>query len=314
METAALNIENLTKTYKAWLGPQIQALKELNLKVDPGQIFGLLGPNGAGKTTLVKTLLGIVAPTGGAAEIFGVPIGRPAARRRTGYLPEDHRFPGYLTAAATLDFYGALSGMPRSERKAKIDAALDSVGLLKWKKVKTRKYSKGMKQRLGIAQAIFHDPDLVFLDEPTDGVDPVGRKAIREIILDLNRRGRTVFINSHLLSEVEMICHRVVILHAGEVLREGTIQELTRSEGEYVFCVRGDPGPCMGGIKALCTAVSGIDGGFKASLPREEDVDAIVDLLRKSGIGIRSITPVKVSLEEMFIKVLEEDGAKGGRP
>jgi ABC-2 type transport system ATP-binding protein len=308
----AILAEKLSKTYGGGLGRSpIKALVDLDLEVPHGEIFGLLGPNGAGKTTLVKTLLGIVKPTLGAASLFGTPISRPAARRRTGYLPEDHRFPGYLTGERALDFYGALSGMTRAERQQKTDQALDAVGLLKWKKTKSRKYSKGMKQRLGIAQAIFHDPDLVFLDEPTDGVDPVGRRDIRALIQDLNQRGKTVFINSHLLSEVEMVCHRIIILHGGCVVKEGSIEELTESEGEYTFIVRGDLTPLDEELKSACMSYSRVHEGFKAVLKEEKDVDRVVDLLRGKGLGIRSIIPVKVSLEDVLIRIIESDREGG---
>jgi ABC-2 type transport system ATP-binding protein len=309
----AIETKGLSKTYSSLFGRQpIHALKDLDLSVPGGEIFGLLGPNGAGKTTLVKTLLGLIKPTRGMATLFGIPISRPSARRRIGYLPEDHRFPSYLTAETTLDFYGSLSGMPRASRREKMDKALNEVGLLDWKKVKTRKFSKGMKQRLGIAQAIFHEPDLIFLDEPTDGVDPLGRKAIRELILDLRKAGKTIFINSHLLSEVELICDRIVILKEGAALTEGTVESLTESHGEYNFEVRGSLGKIEENIQSLSLSYKRQGDSFLASLRQETDVDAIVDLLRGAGIGIRAITPVRETLEDMFLRILKQDQGGGG--
>src|SRR5204863_4264972 len=193
----------------------------VSLTVERGHIFGLLGQNGAGKTTLIKILLGITRLTAGNASLLDEPAGSAAVRRRVGYLPEDHRFPDYHTGASLLDFYGALLDVPRRERARRIPEALEQVGLRGRMDYKIRTYSKGMKQRLGIAQALFHDPEVVFLDEPTDGVDPVGRREIRAIMARLKGEGKTLFLNSHLLGEVELVCDRVGILQEGELVREG---------------------------------------------------------------------------------------------
>src|SRR5947209_7063566 len=206
---------------------RIRALGGVSLAVQPGEIFGLLGQNGAGKTTLVKVLLGVVAASDGRAEVLGQPTGTAAVRRRIGYLPEDHRFPDYHTAASLLDFYGALLDVPSAERRKRIPPVLELVGLKGRMHSKVRTYSKGMKQRLGIAQAIFRSPEIIFLDEPTDGVDPVGRREIRELMERLKEQGKTIFVNSHLLSEVELVCDRVAILRKGEVVQEGTVEALT---------------------------------------------------------------------------------------
>jgi len=210
---------NLSKQYG-----RIEALKGVTLTVRKGEIFGLLGQNGAGKTTMVKILLGITRATMGEASLLGEPVGTPRVRRHIGYLPEDHRFPDYHTGYSLLDFYGALLEVPAADRKRRIEENLDMVGLKNRMHYKVRTYSKGMKQRLGIAQALFHEPDVIFLDEPTDGVDPLGRKQIRDLLLSLKNEGRTIFLNSHLLGEVELICDRVIILHNGEILRQGAIE------------------------------------------------------------------------------------------
>ena len=193
------------------------------MEVGAGEIFGLLGQNGAGKTTLIKILLGILSPTEGRASMFGQPVGKVSIRRQVGYLPEDHRFPDYHTGYSLLDFYGTLLEMPASKRRERIPQVLEQVDISDRMHSKIRTYSKGMKQRVCVAQAIFHDPGVLFLDEPTDGVDPVGRSKIRAILARLKGQGKTIFINSHLLSEVELICDRVGILQRGEMIREGDI-------------------------------------------------------------------------------------------
>src|SRR5215469_14895695 len=222
--------DNLVKQYG-----KIEALKGVSLSVERGAIFGLLGQNGAGKTTLIKILLGITRRTDGSALLLGEPVGAASVRRRVGYLPEDHRFPDYHTGASLLHFYGALLGMSRKDREWRIPEVLELVGLRGRMHYKVRTYSKGMKQRLGVAQALMHDPEIIFLDEPTDGVDPVGRREIRDLMQGLKAQGKTIFLNSHLLSEVEQICDRVAILQRGEVVREGDIASLTKVQGFFLF-------------------------------------------------------------------------------
>src|SRR5256885_2008857 len=208
-----IETRNVAKDYG-----RIRALKGVSLRVERGEIYGLLGQNGAGKTTLIKILLGITRDSGGEARVLGEPAGKAEVRRRVGYLPEDHRFPDYHTAYSLLHFYGELLGVRRSERRRRIAAALEMVGLVGRMHYKVRTYSKGMKQRVGIAQALFHDPELIFLDEPTNGVDPIGRKEIRDMMTALKEQGHTIFLNSHLLGEVELICDRVAILARGKLV------------------------------------------------------------------------------------------------
>src|SRR5207248_3297636 len=210
-----------------------EAMRGVSLTVERGEIFGLLGQNGAGKTTLVKILLGITRLTDGSADLLDQPAGTAAVRRHVGYLPEDHRFPDYHTGASLLDFYGALLDVPGAERRRRIPEVLELVGLRGRMDSKVRTYSKGMKQRLGVAQAIFHDPEIIFLDEPTDGVDPVGRREIRELMERLKEQDKTIFVNSHLLSEVELVCDRVAILRKGEVVRQGSVEALTARKGHF---------------------------------------------------------------------------------
>jgi ABC-2 type transport system ATP-binding protein len=222
----AIRTRDLTKVFRSrFKRREITAVDGISLDVARGTTFGLLGPNGAGKTTFVKLLLSAVHPSSGSAAIFGRDARRREARRPVGYLPENHRFPTYLTGTGMLDFYAALSGMPARERSRRIEELLDLVDLGRWGSVRLRKYSKGMLQRLGLAQALMHKPSLLILDEPTDGVDPVGRALIREILADLERRGVTIFLNSHLLGEVELFCRDVAIIDRGRVALTGSVKD-----------------------------------------------------------------------------------------
>src|SRR3954454_11425864 len=228
----ALEAENLCKIYRSrWRGREIAAVSNLTLSVPEGVKFGLLGPNGAGKTTFVKMLLSAVIPTSGTARIFGQDARLSEAKRPVGYLPENHRFPTYLSGTGMLDFYGALSGMTSQDRATRVPELLEQVGLEGWGDVRIKKYSKGMLQRLGLAQALIHRPRLLGLDEPTDGVDPVGRREIRDTLNGLTGTGVTVFINSHLLSEVESFCDYVAILHKGKLALQGRISALVEGKG-----------------------------------------------------------------------------------
>ncbi len=226
-----IQVEGLTKKYGAWFRSKrsIHALRGANLSANRGEVFGLLGPNGAGKTTLVKILLGVIRATSGTALLFDSPAGSARARNRIGYLPESLRIDRHHTARSALHFYGSMSGMSHAAIGAKLDELLASVGLQGRDRESVRRYSKGMYQRLGLAQALLHDPDLLILDEPTDGLDPVGRNEVRRILLELKSRGKTIFLNSHILQEVEMVCDRVAIMSSGLVRACGTIDELTRN-------------------------------------------------------------------------------------
>src|SRR5437867_11780295 len=223
-----IQTSGLSKVYSAKFSKRkVNSLNNFTFSVNEGEIFGLLGPNGAGKTTLIKILLAIVFPTSGSGKIFGQQLTDHNWKSKIGYLPENHKFPLYLTGEQVLEFYGGLSGSkdPSAITK-KIPELMAAMKLGEWKKVKVKKYSKGMLQRLGLAQAMLSDPDLLFLDEPTDGVDPIGRKEIRDLLLDLKHKGKTIFLNSHLLSEVELICDRVAILNKGDLIKEGSVDEL----------------------------------------------------------------------------------------
>src|SRR5512140_2926320 len=232
--TSAIQIESLRKIYAtAFRRKRIAALDGIDITVGQGEIFGLLGPNGAGKTTTVKILLDLTRPTSGHAEILGVPVSDPRCRKRVGYLPEGHRFPGYLTARETLSIFGRMSGVDSATLNARMQPLLEKLRIAEWIDVRVKKYSKGMTQRLGIASALIHDPDILLLDEPTDGVDPVGRREIRDILHEEAKRGKTSVITSPLLSEIEYPCDRVAVLRKGKVAAIGRIADLTAQDARY---------------------------------------------------------------------------------
>lgn len=301
--------QDLTKIYKGGLlkRSNITALSNVSIGVESGQIFGLLGPNGAGKTTFIKILLSMVKPTSGTGTILGVSLGQKSIRERSGYLPENHRYPQFLTAFDTLIHFGRLHGIEEGVLRTRAQELLKLVGLADWERIKIRKFSKGMLQRLGLAQALLNDPDILFLDEPTDGVDPVGRKQIRDLLTTLRAQGKTMFLNSHLLSEVEMICDRVAILNKGEVLRVGTIAELTSHHLQYeVELQRSPEAPLLTELRALCTTVDQKDNRLILSVNDKKDVDRIIDILRARGASIESFAQRKSSLEDYFIKMIQE--------
>ena len=285
-----------------------RALDGVTLEVGRGSIFGLLGPNGAGKTTLIKILMGLVPSWEGEARVFGRSAGDPAARTRIGFLPEAHRLPGYLTGRAVLRLFAMLSGCERAWVEERIPGWLARVGMEKDADRKVREYSKGMMQRIGLAQALIHEPELVFLDEPTDGVDPVGRAAVREIVAGLRARGTTVFINSHLLMEVERMCDRVVVMDRGRILREGTVAELTPRTGRFAFELEPVPAELERLLAELGRELARSERGFELALAPEE-LDQVVDRLRAARVSIRSLQPGKLSLEEAFIGMVSERGA-----
>ena len=225
----AIDLRQVVKIY----GRNVHALQGVNLRVNRGEVFGLLGPNGAGKSTLVKIMMTVVRPTRAEGKILGQPVGHKATLRRVGYLPENHRFPKYLTGRQVLEFFAQLANVDRAKSRRRAAELLDVVGMTQWGDTKISTYSKGMLQRVGLAQALVHEPDLVVLDEPTDGVDPVGRRDILDVLNRIRGEGRTVFVNSHALSELEAICDRVAILVKGQVARQGTIDELTVAKQRY---------------------------------------------------------------------------------
>ena len=285
---------------------RIEALAGVTLNVKEGEIYGLLGQNGAGKTTLIKVMLGITGGWEGDAFLLGERAGTAHVRSRVGYLPEDHNFPDYHTGYSLLDFYGQLLGMPGSRRAKAIPQMLEQVGIAERMHYKIRTYSKGMKQRVGIAQALLHKPEVIFLDEPTDGVDPVGRRDIREMLLELKKQGSTIFINSHLLGEVELICDRVAILRKGKMIREGDVATLTRQKGRFLMGLA--PGQAMptDALRNLGYSVNPLDDHWEVHLLGGQSIDPVVDYLRDKGFNLRHLVEKRQSLEDLFLETHED--------
>jgi ABC-2 type transport system ATP-binding protein len=312
MTDLAISASGLSKQYRSRLGRRVvQALEGLALQIQPGEIFGLLGPNGAGKTTAVKILLGLTHATAGQASIFGVPVGRPESRQRVGYLPEGHRFPGYLTARATLSVFGRMSGMSSQALKERIPALLERVRLSDWTDVRVKKFSKGMVQRLGLAAALVHDPDVLLLDEPTDGVDPVGRREIRDLLREEAGRGRAILLNSHLLSEIEQTCNRVAILRKGRVVREGRIEDLTRREARYRMVADPVDERLLEGFRATGAGVERVNGHLLLSVRDLAHVNALVDRLRAEGRTLQELSPDRSTLEDVFVDLIRAETTPG---
>jgi ABC-2 type transport system ATP-binding protein len=305
-----IETKDLSKEYNAGrLSKQkVNALNNFTFNVNEGEIFGLLGPNGAGKTTLIKILLAITFPTRGNAKVFGVDVREHKWKHKAGYLPENHKFPGYLTGEQVLYYYGKLSGMKNGiNLSKKVDEMLGLMNLTQWRKTKIRKYSKGMLQKLGLAQSLLNDPDLIFLDEPTDGVDPIGRKEIRDILTGFKQKGKTIFLNSHLLSEVEMICDRVAILNKGDLIKEGHVDDLTKSEN--VFIVE-TVESIDTELKRKIIHIDSNAGIGESEIHTEAGIDStnkIIDLLRKNKTRIKSLQQKTSTLEEYFINVIKKD-------
>jgi len=321
----AIDLRNVAKIYKG----KIHALSGIDMQVKAGEIFGLLGPNGAGKSTLVKIMTTIVRPTHAEGNILSNPIGHKPTLGRIGYLPENHRFPRYLTGRRTIEFFAALSNVDRPTRKKRADELLDVVGMKDAADRELGTYSKGMAQRIGLAQAMANNPDLIILDEPTDGVDPVGRRDIRNVLMKLRERGKTIFINSHLLSELEMICDRVAILVAGQVARQGTLNELTVTEQRYEIEIMTADDPTrlrQRILQALPTIFPSQpptpSGDLSGRLPAGQEVhlhgsilaipgsdphhiQELLDALRRAGLVIRRVQQLRPSLEDLFMEAVK---------
>lgn len=308
----AIEVTNISKTYtSSFRKSKVDALVNLNLSVPARSIFGLLGPNGAGKTTLIKILLSICFPTSGTAKILNEDTGNYKLKYRIGYLPENHKFPSYLSGGEAMKFFGMLSGLDGLYLDKKIDELLELVKMIQWKKLKVKGYSKGMMQRLGIAQSLINDPELIFLDEPTDGVDPIGRKEIRDILADLKAKNKTVFLNSHLLSEVEMVSDRVAILNKGKLIREGTVKELTEKKHEYLLELENKiDDEVYFNLASQVNFAQIKDEHYTALVTDIKELNKLIDILRAKNIAIREIIQKKSSLEEMFINLVNEADRK----
>jgi len=311
----------LAKVYRSRFGKRrIAALDGVDLSVEPGQVFGLLGPNGAGKTTTVKILLGLTRPTAGSASLFGRSVSDPESRRRVGYLPEGHRFPGYLTARQTLSIFGRMSGMDTAAIRRRAPELLERVRLSDWADVRVKKFSKGMTQRLGLAAALVHDPDVLLLDEPTDGVDPVGRREIRDLLQEQAARGKAILLNSHLLSEIERTCDRVAVLRSGKVVAQGRIDELTASKSRYRLVATGVDDALLSAFRETGASVERVNGHFDLTARDVDHLNALVDRLRAAGAKLEELAPLRSSLEDVFVGLVGEgepapadSGAAGGK-
>lgn len=335
----AIDVRNVDKMYSG----KTHALRGVSLRVNRGEIFGLLGPNGAGKSTLVKILMSVVSPSTCEGTVLGMPVGHKPTFARVGYLPEHHRFPEYLSGAQVLDYFAALSNVPRALRRQRCDELLKLVGMQDWADVRVKRYSKGMRQRIGLAQALMNDPDLIILDEPTDGVDPVGRLEIRKVLLKQKELGKAVFVNSHLLSELEMVCDRVAIMVKGRVTSQGTLDELTREGRKHEITysmpdevmtktdeeranvrrrVVGVLREYLGGLLQLApeakveetyqlATLSDVDLAIAYNAMSVHTLDAravqpIIDALRKGGVVIRSVRESRRSLEDLFMEAVTD--------
>ncbi len=321
---SVINLTSVSKTYRGG----VKALQDVSLRVEPGEVYGLLGPNGAGKSTLVKILTTVIRASKCEGTMLGKPVGSRAALRQIGYLPEHHQFAPYLTGEQVLDFFGAMSHVGRRERKRRSKELLDRVGLGKWGGKRVKQYSKGMRQRLGIANALLSDPQIVFLDEPTDGVDPVGRRDIRVILTELRDAGKTVFLNSHLLSELEMVCDRVGILVKGRVATEGTLDELTEGQLAYEVAVAptkesdaqlrqvlarialvGEDGKGEGGQEIAPGVTAEIaEHAIRIKSIEAAHVQPVIDAVRNDGLSIVSVVRKRPTLEDLFIAAVQSDG------
>lgn len=280
------------------------AVQGLSLEVPRGEVFGFLGPNGAGKTTSIKMLLSLVAPTSGEARLLGRPISDRRIRRQVGFLPEHFRFHDWLTAEEFLTLHGRLCEMGEDELERKIPEMLDLVGLIPFGRAQLRTFSKGMLQRVGLAQALIHSPDLVILDEPTSGLDPVGRRLVRDIIQDLRRRGTTVFLNSHFLSEIEITCDRVAFIKRGEVVQTSNLDELMEAETVVRIRGRGLSEEVVAGLRQWGQVVARSEAEVRVRMADSDAVAEVTRFLVAHDVEVLAITPIHPTLEDVFVRIV----------
>ncbi len=312
----AIETQGLSKTYKGG----VEALRGVSLTISRGSCFGLLGPNGAGKSTLVKTLLSIVHATAGRATILGRDFRDHESRRGVGYLPEGHRFPRYLTGEGVCRYFGRLSGLGKADLDWEIPEKLELTGMKEWARTSITKYSKGMMQRVGLAQAMLGNPAVIFLDEPTDGVDPLGRHELRAVIRQLAARGTTVLMNSHLLSEVEVVCDQIAIMHKGTIIEQGTVDAIKArfdakgGKPEVTFSTGPLPDELWQRLVGWGARREAKGEGFHIALPGPEAITPLIDELRKAAVLIFGIEQVRSNLEDAFVALImsQDDQGVGG--
>jgi len=302
----AVEITNLTKDYEVgfWRKRKVRALDDLSLSIDEGQIFGFLGANGAGKTTTLKLLMRLIFPTSGAARILGHDIGDVRMHRRIGYLPENPYFYDYLTARELLEYCAELFGFPAAARRKRAADLLARVNLdeRRWD-TQLRKFSKGMLQRVGLAQSLVNDPEIVFLDEPMSGLDPVGRREVRDLIASLRDEGKTVFMCSHILSDIEVLCDRVAILKRGRLAQEGYLDELRQRPDDPNQMEVLATGADLSTLKQFLPTgqITPTPRGLRIEIAAENEIEDVIAALRKAGGKVVSVQPIKQSLEELFL-------------
>jgi ABC-2 type transport system ATP-binding protein len=300
-----IETDNLTKMYGNKVG-----CSEICLTVGEGQIFGFLGPNGAGKSTLVKTMVGLLFPTSGSARILGKPLGDRSVRRKTGFLPENFRYQDWLTGTELLSFHGSLHGMSRAEKTRRIPEVLEQVGLGEKGSQRVGSYSKGMQQRIGLACALLPDPELIFLDEPTSALDPLGRREVREIMLELRKRGKTIFLNSHLLSEVEMVCDRVAFINKGSIVTEGSLDKLLAKTVEVEMRVDGISQKMLSELSVLSSSLKVEGNLIRLCLRDMADTPVLAEAVVNNSGKLFSLNTRQNSLEDLFIDLIKEGGSE----
>jgi ABC-2 type transport system ATP-binding protein len=309
MPTVAIEARNLTKEYRTgFWRRRTPVLHSLDLEVQAGEIFGFVGPNGAGKTTTLKLLTGLIYPTAGSAMVLGKPAGSVEVKARIGFLPENPSFYDYLTGAEYLHYCASLTGVPRADRRARVQALVERVGLSKREGLQLRKYSKGMLQRIGLAQALIAEPELVFLDEPMSGLDPIGRKEVRDLILDLRRQGRTVFFSTHIIPDVEMVCDRVGIILGGRLSAVGRVEELLAGPLEHVEVTASRLSPDAERAVSQRSATPPVKSGDRllVTVKGEEDVGELLSMILRAGGRVHGVVPQRRTLEEVFFDRIRE--------
>lgn len=306
----ALEINNLTKDYIVgfWRKRPVSALQDLSLQVGMGESFGFLGPNGAGKTTTLKILMRLIYPTGGSAKILGASLDDMKMRARIGYLPEQPYFYDYLTARELLVYCAKIFGMNKSDALTRANALLQRVGLSEAADKQLRKYSKGMLQRAGLAQALINDPEVLFLDEPMSGLDPLGRREVRDLIANLRNDGKTVFFSSHVLSDVETLCDRVAIMNKGRLIDSGKLSEILKSHSnEMEAIVSGVSETVLSEVRTFCISADATPEGARIRLFTDREVERLVNVVHRHGGRLVSVNPVRESLEDLFVREVNEN-------